>query len=792
MKFARSLFSSAGSVAWCISIMSLVSTAAAEEPVSIVEVRGSLRDFVLDGSWLLRHVTLDNSSSSTRHLRIVCSGAANSNQQGLHWREVTLAPKSTLRTELAVFTDNTSADSLPVNNASTFNTNYHLLDIETGRKFCEGYFLNNKIIPGTIPVVALGNQSDIVGESPLEPLLERMYSGGKVIRIVADRAIAPDRWYGYSMSSMLLLGDVDASRLRASQVEAILDWVRHGGILVLTASDQLAGQLQGPLGQAAGVRLLSSHQTISLKPARLDGTSFSAVSYRFPQRMAELCPDNATVLYYANGLPLLTRRSVGAGYVFTLATPMMGIADQRLDDIAQAIPAAGKALPSVDQAAFMGLAGEILNKYAGRRGPAPSVPATILIGLACVGLMGGIAARRWRRGELVWVVMVPLTLLTGIGLAIVSQNRADPQRLSYVGLACGTGEGNLARVQEVFAYGSGNKSQKVDFGSGSYRSIIRRTGQSDSLQAQDETQTAEGLKLAGQTIDANSTRAFATDAVVPVEGPTCNVTFGEKGLAGTLSSPDGLNDSVIYINGRTYRVGAVSAGAEMNLQVTPDDLLGRGEFTTELKVNPERNALATCLFNKRPGRRPLSEAFIVGYAERSPLDPLAGANVAHQGWTAEIWPIKIAPPKPLSKVLVPPGFTEVQLGNKAGNKWGLAVSTVTQSGPGGIDFRVNTPAQVASLEDAKATITLLMHGANYRLAVVGLPEKGNAEVLKTVNTCGGRHVIDVPDANRFRTADGRYYVFGVRLEPVSAGSDSSNSPEWSLLSADVALEGISR
>ena len=193
-----------------------------------------------------------------------------------------------------------------------------------------------------------------------------------------------------------------------------------------------------------------------------------------------------------------------------------------------------------------------------------------------------------------------------------------------------------------------------------------------------------------------------------------------------------------------------------------------------------------------PGRRPRSEAFIVGYSERSPLDPLEGANVAQQGWTAEIWPIKIASPRPQSKVVVPPGFTEVQLGNKAGNKWDLAVNTVTQSGPGGIDFRVNLPAQVASLEDAKATITLLMQGANYRLRVVGLPEKGTEEVLETINTCGGRHAIEIPNANRFRTADGRYYVFGVRLEPVSAGSDSSNSPEWSLLSADVALEGISR
>lgn len=737
-------------------------------------------------------MVLDNTSSSTRHLRIVCSGAANSNQQGLYWREVTLAPKSSLRTELAVFTDNTSVSNPPVNNAAIFNTNYYLLDLETGQKFCEGYFLNSKIVPGVIPVIALGNQVDIAGEAPLEPLLERMYSGNKVIRVVADRAIAPDRWYGYSMGSMLLLGDVDAGRLRASQIEAVLDWVRRGGILVLTATDQLAGQLQGPLGQAAGVRLLGSHQTISLKPARPDGRAFSDVSYSFPQRMAELCADDATVLYYANGLPLLTRKALGAGYVFTLATPMMGIADPRLNDIAQEIPAAGRILPSVDQAAFRAIAGDILNKYAGRKGPAPLVPATILVGLAGVGLLGGLAARWRRRGELVWLVMVPLTLLTAVGLAIVSQNRADPQRLSYVGLACGTGEGNLAHVQEVFAYGSGNQSQKVDFSSGSYRSTIRRTGQSDLIQAQDEIQTAEGLKLAGQTVDANSTRAFTTDAVVPVEGLACNVTFGEKGLTGTLSSPGGLNDSVIYINGRTYRVGPVSAGAEMNLQVTPDDLLGRGEFTTELKVDPERNALATCLFTKRPGRRPRSEAFIVGYSERSPLDPLEGANVAQQGWTAEIWPIKIASPRPQSKVVVPPGFTEVQLGNKAGNKWDLAVSTVTQSGPGGIDFRVNLPAQVASLEDAKATVTLLMQGANYRLRVVGLPEKGTEEVLETINTCGGRHAIEIPNANRFRTADGRYYVFGVRLEPVSAGSDSSNSPEWSLLSADVALEGISR
>jgi hypothetical protein len=788
----------------CFLVLALAvpALAADEKPeVKLGGVQGLLGKYTADKVWLMRNATLENTTDATRQVKVVCVGEQASGRQELYSRIVKLLPHTLQRADIAVFTGDIKSSGLKIGGveAEDANTNFLMSDALTGETLTKMPDITRRILPGIVPVCLLGENPAVADRTlvsqdihiPMPVVLDRMFK--KTVQVSPpNKAMTPDRWYGYSMTPVMFVGDIDTNTMRDSQIQAIIDWVRHGGILVLTGSKEFEATLRGPLGQAAGVTSVGSHRIMSLNVAGIGGKTMTA-EYRDPQKMVELSPDQASVLFYADGLPLLTRRQFGSGWVFTLAVPLMGIANKAVTDVGGEIANVYKALPAVDQQAFPTPAKGMLNKIAGRQGPLPWVPALILAGLAAIGLLGGIVAWFWRRGELVWLGLVPLTLLTAVGIGIASQRQSDSQRLTFVGLTCGTGDGKSAFVQEVFAYGSGDQTRTVNLSSGGYRSVIWDNGQGVGVGSELDVRTGEAIELYDVAVDANSTRGFAAEGMVTLAGVQSDLTFGELGLAGRLTNGmAGMADAVVYANGKTFKLGDLPTGSEVNCKIGPEEMLGRGEFSADpFNTFPQRSVLLKELVQGKPGKRPITGPFLVGYTNQTVLSPMPGKDVWNQGWIAVVWPLDIAVPKPGSKVFLPPGFVNVQLGNQANNSWDIVGGRFQRAGLGGVDFLVSPPEQITLLKDARATITMLMQG-HYKLRVVGIDQSGKEELLQAFDDCNGRKVIDVPQADRFATAGGKF-TFGIRLQPQQASDgEEANSQEWILESADVALEGISK
>ena len=139
------------------------------------------------------------------------------------------------------------------------------------------------------------------------------------------------RWYGYSIVRIVALSDPDVSRISPSQMQALLDWTRRGGVLVIAGAHRLPEALAGELGEAAGTAAVGVHYVKRMRVSGIEagGRLADANWIKIAVPMAELAPSSPQVLHECNGLPLLTRKALGDGWVFTLGAPLVGARGNR-------------------------------------------------------------------------------------------------------------------------------------------------------------------------------------------------------------------------------------------------------------------------------------------------------------------------------------------------------------------------------------------------------------------------------------------------------------------------------
>ena len=270
----------------------------------------------------------------------------------------------------------------------------------------------------------------------------------------------PDRWYGYSVVDGVILDGLDLTDVRASQIDALLDWVRRGGVLVLPGTPGLAAILQSPVGRAAGTSALGYHRVTSLAvtdcvgrrpPTEPIALRWPAPVFRpWPAPMFELVPDTAEVLYETDCLPLVVRSPHGRGHIFTFAVPIGALSDPKLHFVWSCVTKAWRTRKEFNLDSFPVPARESLKGIAGRRAPSrrgPLVLFGVLTGatILCLGVL-----MLKRRGEIVWMALVPIAIACGVVLWWQGQARADEEQLSYVGVLSSIGS-DSARAQCLFA-----------------------------------------------------------------------------------------------------------------------------------------------------------------------------------------------------------------------------------------------------------------------------------------------------------------------------------------------------
>jgi len=816
-------------IAGLIGLAPSAAAAVDEEPVHVRGMEGSFTVYALEGAWQQWMPLIDNATDAPARCKIAFHTVDPNRGEIQYFRIVEVPAKTIRRTflfsrpgQLPLDRNRASATAMP-----TSELTFVLSNPDTGAQL---KVMSRPVVRVESDVTRLAIVSNVEiddeDQSYLNALPEQELGNVRLIR--SALASHPNRWQGYSIASVILLGGVEMGKLQASQLEAILDWVRRGGVLVLTGSPTTPDMLNGPLADAAGVTAAGVHYIDSLAvkgpaPGALVGASVrwnlpqldtekNPVKLSWPLPMVELNPNGATVFYEANGLPLLTHRSLGHGQVFTLAVPPGGLIDPSLHALWRVVNQARNVLPPVNDNDFLTPSCTTLMNLAGRRGPPRETPVLILGALAGLALVLGLVLRRRRRGELAWMVLVPVALIVAVAMYCQGLRQAAPERLTYVGLLSGLGDGR-ARVQESFAYYSGPENRRnLTFSSGSPTAIIQNVGETVAAAVGVEyTQCADIMTLPDQSVNLNSSRAFYVDSVLQSPGVEGTLTFGLKGLEGVLNNSLGadIEDAVLYVNRRTYRLGTLRAGPTP-VSIAPGDLLGnvqflqedsqlitKGQFSSQAVTYVHRSKLITDIL-ARPGvvRRVDAKAVLIGYMNQSPVDPLSGRELSRAGWCLVAWPVTYRPAPPGTPVKIPPGFVSLDYDRIGASVWDVNNERFNPASWGMELLVLARPPRGVSLSDASADLAVSIGAPNYRLTVSGVPAGGGPSdrvALKTFDSPSGKKEVAIRDANRFRRADGAY-VFSLKVDRLGEPSQSptETGAQWSFETINVALEGITR
>lgn len=163
----------------------------------------------------------------------------------------------------------------------------------------------------------LGRERDLVEQTEglaINPFHREIHVGH-----IAPRDL-PGLWIGLDMVDAMIWDDARPSVLTAAQLDALVEWVRHGGRLVLAASRSAAEiaqtqQLADILPVAVGdVRAIAALPT--LRRSMLGDEDNAAYLRPIPVVQCTLRPDGREVLREdASGALIIARRRVGRGHV---------------------------------------------------------------------------------------------------------------------------------------------------------------------------------------------------------------------------------------------------------------------------------------------------------------------------------------------------------------------------------------------------------------------------------------------------------------------------------------------
>jgi hypothetical protein len=309
--------------------------------------------------------------------------------------------------------------------------------------------------------------------------------------------------------------------------------------------------------------------------------------------------------------------------------------------------------------------------------------------------------------------------------------------------------------------------------------------------------SADGVILADRLIRPESTTGMKVDGTQTLRCATARMTFGPDGAEVTVENhlDDPLEQSVLYVNGQTFALGDIEPTATASFTATDADRLGDGEFTSGMVPNQRRNRL---LRRMLPEATPLQEVdntpMFIGYTPRGPSDPLGQTDLHRQGWSVVLTRAEWEAPASGTAITVPEGFCDLELHRLRSTFYDIIRNrfhATNQSGSLGII--VSMPQGIASLDSAEVRIVVDIRAAGWRASLSGAKDFQNHKAVGTtlveaVENPPERVEFQIPDATRFRDADGRY-LFVLNLEPLDPTVPSTQRPFWQINSIKASLKG---
>ncbi len=381
-------------------------------------------------------------------------------------------------------------------------------------------------------------------------------------------------WNGLDV---LVLDDVDTSRLTAGQLTALRAWLEAGGQLVVTG---------GPGGPrtAAGVAdmlpvTVTGVASVDDLPALAEYTGMP-LSSPGPYAIATAELVRGETLIEQDGQPLLARAAFGRGAMTFLAldpqsAPLAGWAGS--EQLWSAIATAAPVLPP--------WAGGMRDGYAATQSVAsipgmrlPSVAQLILFLLlytAIIGPINFLVLRRLKRRELAWVTIPALVLLFSLATFLTGfRTRGNLVTLNQMSVAFGSVEAERLRTQTAIGLYSPRRARHdltlpydatvFPFGE-SFGAIM---GESNF----DVVERAAGLTLRGVRTDTGAVATFIAESHQPrpAVSATATLSSGQDVVEVTVRNETDmtLEDAVIIYGQEQAAVGDVAPGAERVVQVS--------------------------------------------------------------------------------------------------------------------------------------------------------------------------------------------------------------------------------
>lgn len=422
-----------------------------------------------------------------------------------------------------------------------------------------------------------------------------------------DLGDLPDVSIAWSALDVLVLDDVDSSRLTAQQLAALRAWIENGGQLIVT------GGPGGPKTAVAVSDLLPVSvlgvESVDDLPAlsAFAGEPFAAPG---PYVLTNSELGEGELLLEEDGRPMLARRMLGLGNVYFLAldpklTPLSGWEGQRAlwDQIAADVAGDGFGARGIQDSYS---AAQAVSFIPGLR--LPSV-GQLLLFLAfytfIIGPVNYFVLRRMKRRELAWVTIPALVLLFSAITFLTGFRTRGGAILNEMAIAYGSIEADQVRTQTVMGLYSPQRASydlalpydgvALPF-SGGFGTLAG----SGNLEA---ITRAGDLLLSGIRVDTSEVATFLADAHLPRPPLSATARTVDDGRAIELTVENNgaltLENAVAVFGQQQSSLGDVAAGETRVLRLpfvavsarpTPDPLVPTG-FTLPNPLLSDPSAL---------------------------------------------------------------------------------------------------------------------------------------------------------------------------------------------------------
>jgi hypothetical protein len=471
-----------------------------------------------------------------------------------------------------------------------------------------------------------------------------------------DLADLPDVSIAWRALDVLVLDDVDTSRLTAGQLTALRAWIENGGQLVVT------GGPGGPKTAAAVADLLpvtvGGVESVDDLPAlsAFGGAPFVAPG---PYTLTGSSLRAGELLIHQDGLPLLAHTSLGRGGITFLAldpklAPLAGWSGQSVvwEQIAALSPARGPWSNGIQDGYA---ATQAIGSIPGLR--LPSIWQLLLFLFAYTLVTGPInflVLRRLRRRELAWVTIPVLVLLfSAITFFTGFRTRGGAAVLNEMSIAYGSIDAERVRAQSVVGLYSPRRGRydlslpydttAVPFGAG-FGAVAGGGNVAAIARAGDLTLRdvrADTGEVVTFLIDAHRPRPpLSATAQLVDDGRAVAVTVRNEG-----ETP--LENAVIVYGDQQQQLGDVAAGETRETRLplsasalpgatpTPDPLVPVGVILPNPLINDPTFILGTADYFNDPQAYPRWQLLqsLYTYSESGPLpvaDPTEAVTLA--GW----------------------------------------------------------------------------------------------------------------------------------------------------------------